>query len=45
MGVLGEAGGIERLADGGYATVHHVAGSNDIGAGACVRYRRFREPF
>ena len=33
MGVLCAAGRVERVADGGDAAVHHVAGRDDVGAG------------
>ena len=34
MGVSAQPFAVERAADGGHAAVHHVAGSNDVGAGA-----------
>ena len=35
-GRVGEAGFVERGADGGDASVHHVAGGDDVGAGGGV---------
>ena len=40
---LVEAGGVERLADGADAAVHHVARRDDVGAGGGVRERGFHE--
>ena len=31
---VGQPGLVERLADGGYAAVHHVGGRDDVDAGA-----------
>ena len=42
--MLGKPGVIQRLADGGHAPVHHVAGRDDIGAGAGVRNRGLGQP-
>ena len=42
MGVFVKPVRVERLADGGHAPVHHVAGRDDVGAGARVRHRRLR---
>ena len=42
---VGEAIGVQLAADGRHASVHHVRGGHDIGAGAGVRNRRRGQPF
>ena len=37
-------GGVERLANGRHAAVHHVAGRHDVGAGTGVRDGGFGKP-
>ena len=37
IGCLGEPGVVERLADRADASVHHVAGRDDVGAGLRLR--------